>query len=516
MSDSKKVDRVMREIHALLGGQRELLEKMNSVQAEVLIRARRQQRVVSNEECGALIERQRQLKSTLELERERLANFYDRMLLTPQQLNLCKILRGAASVQYAQLMIYVYELARARGQRLPGDSGDAQQLLKLVITEQPFPLVVTKGKALDASQAIAVKLLRGAGMAIRSISHMKVVTEWAAGTDRARMPKNAAKSMVANDTMPVDGYKFQSVWVPRFVCGTRKSPVRLRFGVHVMLDSTTTGGDNPIFVRSQLTESLIVITNEAQWSEAEGLLLGDALGGNGGVDSDFGDDDDDDDDDAAPWHRFANALQRSFVSATRQNAVTPRRPLSPTDFAYLHRKSFGGAAVVDAAEVARFWDWYGKGLQKLRSQRHVSSLWQFGVLHGYTGREQVNNFLSARPVGTFFLRFSERHPGSFAVAYRVESSQPSEPPVRHYLVREDDTAGNKKTLPDFIAEHASFAYIMQIVRDPYGAITMCRAQPKDNILRKFYSKRPQQEQATDGYDTQVVQTQVNRSFFGVE
>jgi hypothetical protein len=44
------------------------------------------------------------------------------------------------------------------------------------------------------------------------------------------------------------------------------------------------------------------------------------------------------------------------------------------------------------------------------------------------------------------IRFSERHPGTFAVGYVIDDNDPNTR-VRHYLIRPEDVYGAKKTLP---------------------------------------------------------------------
>lgn len=139
--------------------------------------------------------------------------------------------------------------------------------------------------------------------------------------------------------------------------------------------------------------------------------------------------------------------------------------------------------------------------------------------------------------GTFLIRFSERHAGLFAVGYKIDDnvcplyfttalfllfdprglyeenslqvrfmmlisllqSQDPEKRVRHYLVRPDDTAGAKKTLPDFLAECAQFNRILQLTIEPVSGEPRLRNFPKDVVLEPYYSKR-ESILTTDGYD----------------
>jgi len=143
--------------------------------------------------------------------------------------------------------------------------------------------------------------------------------------------------------------------------------------------------------------------------------------------------------------------------------------------------------VITQKSFDNFWNWFGKGIQKLRYQRHICPLWQTGLIHGFVSREYVEEALQNQEVGTFLIRFSERHPGLFAVAYRIEETDPKQQ-VRHYLVRPDDTAGAKKTLPDFLSEQPSFIYLLQVTYDVDGKAIL-RKFSKTAVLEPYCSKR---------------------------
>jgi len=85
----------------------------------------------------------------------------------------------------------------------------------------------------------------------------------------------------------------------------------------------------------------------------------------------------------------------------------------------------------------------------------------------------------------------------FAVAYRIEDPDPKQQ-VRHYLVRPDDTAGAKKTLPDFLAEQTSFMFLLQVTYDADGKAIL-RKFSKHAVLEPYCSKRNSLPQ-TNGYD----------------
>jgi SH2 domain len=47
----------------------------------------------------------------------------------------------------------------------------------------------------------------------------------------------------------------------------------------------------------------------------------------------------------------------------------------------------------------------------------VVCLFPYSYLHGFLSRENVEAALSGMRPGSFLMRFSERHPGSIAIAY---------------------------------------------------------------------------------------------------
>jgi len=269
----------------------------------------------------------------------------------------------------------------------------------------------------------------------------------------------------------------------KFLNGTRKNPVTLKFAMQVQV----VGGAGTVTVESPPSHPFIVITNECQYEESDGTLLKKDSFGNANE---------------ILWPCFANKLQRHFLRATRQDPIKPTRFLSRHELAYIHQNFFGGQVMVSQAAFDNFWAWFGKGLQKLRYQRHVCSMWQSGLIYGFISRFQVDEALKNEDAGTFLIRFSERHPGLFAVGYKIDDVDP-EKRVRHYLVRPDDTAGAKKTLPDFLAECPQFTRIMQLTIDPITGDPRLRNFPKDVVLEPYYSKRDSLT-ATNGYDPLVI------------
>lgn len=111
-------------------------------------------------------------------------------------------------------------------------------------------------------------------------------------------------------------------------------------------------------------------------------------------------------------------------------------------------------------------------------------------------REDVAQAMADREMGTFIIRFSERYAGQFGIAYMGAPGQ-----VKHYLVGPNDTAGAKKTLPDFVCEHPQFSHILQCSFDSNQRPLFAK-HPKQLVLGQYLSPvHAQDRQANeDGYE----------------
>jgi hypothetical protein len=143
----------------------------------------------------------------------------------------------------------------------------------------------------------------------------------------------------------------------------------------------------------------------------------------------------------------------------------------------MHAKFFNNTPTITLKQLEQFWTWFGPTLQKVRYQRHVASMWTAGLIYGLIERQNVHRILLHQEVGACLIRFSENHPGFFAIGYKIFDDD-LEKSVRHYLVTADDI-GTKKTLPDFMGESAQFKFIGQVTdqaRQQRRAAAQVRAQ----------------------------------------
>jgi len=443
--------------------QKEQLDKMKIVQKQVLAHPQKETfQMLDNE--------QNTLKKQIDAEITSLQQIDQTFVLSPPEIRNVIFLLHELTIQSIQLELYHEEL-----QLLVRPQNPPPTIAALVVIEQPFPMVITKCKPLE-DDPVVVQLLSGTRTELQMIGKVRatMIVENQQGSKSANSPKTIETEVVSMDeTNRLAKYHL------KFLNGTRKNPVTLKFGMQVQVV-----GGTPVNIESPPSSPFIVITNECQYEESDGTLLKkDSFGNNTDI----------------PWASYANKLQRHFLRATRQDFMKPTRYLSRHELLYIHQHFFGGKPTISQSSFDAFWIWFGKGLQKLRYQRHVCSMWQSGLIYGFISRQSVEEALRNEDQGTFLIRFSERHAGHFAIGYKVDDPDP-EKRIRHYLVKADDTAGAKKTLPDFLSECPQFTKILQLTIDVQTGEPRLRNFPKDVVLEPYYSKR-ETLPATNGYDS---------------
>eukprot|EP01112_Ceratiomyxa_fruticulosa_P000033 TRINITY_DN0_c7_g1_i1.p1 TRINITY_DN0_c7_g1~~TRINITY_DN0_c7_g1_i1.p1 ORF type:complete len:749 (-),score=149.09 TRINITY_DN0_c7_g1_i1:247-2493(-) len=456
------------EILKLHVTQREQLEKMRQIQRNVMVHPQKETFTMLDQE-------QNTLKQQIDAELASLQQIDATFMLSPTEIRQVTYLIHELTVQSIQLELFHDEL-----QLLVHPQPTPPCIAALVIMEQPFPMVITKLKTLE-DDPVLVQLLTASRTEFSHIGKVRasMVIETQQATKSASTGSSSTKA-IENEYAPIDESSHVAKFQLKFLNGTRKNPVTLKFSMSLQV----AGGAGPVTIESPQSSPFIVITNECQYEESDGTILKkDSFGSNVDI----------------PWPSFANKLQKHFLRATRQDPVKPTRYLSRHELIYIHQNFFGGKPMVSQQSFDSFWAWFGKNLQKLRYQRHVCSMWQSGLIYGFISRHAVDEALRNEDPGTFLMRFSERHAGLFAVGYKIDDPDP-EKRVRHYLVRPDDTAGAKKTLPDFLADCPLFSRILQLTIDSATGEPRLRSFPKDIVLEPYYSKR-ESIQATNGYDS---------------
>ena len=83
--------------------------------------------------------------------------------------------------------------------------------------------------------------------------------------------------------------------------------------------------------------------------------------------------------------------------------------------------------------------------------------------------------LQGQEEGTFIIRFSERVPGQFAVAYVKKGN------VKHYLVTKDDIAPPARSLAHFIAGKKVLTKVVRVLSPDLNQMS----QPKIEFVPKI-------------------------------
>eukprot|EP01112_Ceratiomyxa_fruticulosa_P021758 TRINITY_DN7779_c0_g1_i1.p1 TRINITY_DN7779_c0_g1~~TRINITY_DN7779_c0_g1_i1.p1 ORF type:complete len:658 (-),score=121.45 TRINITY_DN7779_c0_g1_i1:165-2138(-) len=411
------------------------------------------------EPFNAMVTQQRVLKEQMDIELRALSELNQKVILDPPDLARMHLLNTELQVQMRQLELYHAEL-----QQLLGQAPALPCIAALVIKKQPFPVVISKGKQLSEEQ-LTVNLLTGAQPNFQLVSAVRATL-----ICDTHNPSNSKTGAPVNplemDSQPASLQHKITAFPLKFLQGTRKASVNIKFGVSVRGPS-----GQQTTIESNTSNPFVVITNECQWEGSAGTLLKkDAFGGSLEI----------------PWPQFVNSLQRHFLLATKQDPVRPKRPLSVYDFQYINTQFFGSRSIIHQKDYDAFWNWFGKSMQTLRYQRHICTLWQCGIIYGYMGRDDVNAALNNQEPGTFIIRFSERNPGQFGIAY-TGTELPTR--IKHYLVQPNDTAAAKKTFPDFLSECAQFVYLLQLTHDPVTGRPLFTKSHKDIALEPYATRK---------------------------
>jgi hypothetical protein len=405
------------------------------------------------------------LKNKIEDQLKQINHIFESVILEPPDIQRILWLKIDLKIQIKQLDLLLSELDQVIYHKT-----ESKCLAKLIILKTPFPLVINKGKQIS-EDLLQVQLLTSCNQQFQFISQIKT----ALLCDISHGKGNLSKTL-DNDCQNLDINTRIAKFPIKFLSGTKKTAATLKFGIQV----TVPGNSFPITIESNTSPPFVVITNECQWEGSAGTLLRKDI---------FSDDQF-----QVSWQKFANTLQYHFLKATKQELSQPRRILSNYDLNFIQNKFFNNKTIVSQEDFDEFWKWFGKAMQKIRYQRHICSMWQNGLIYGFMGRDQVNASLKDQEIGTFLIRFSERHSGQFVIAHiGVENHK-----IKHYLVQPNDTASSKKTLPDFIQECPQFTTLLVLSCDSNGNPSFIKI-PK-NIALEPYCGKKQELNTENGYD----------------
>lgn len=453
-------------LQSMYVSQQAQLQKIRQTQRQVLQNPQK-------ESFDDLNSQHEQLKRQLDFETKSLSDLLAAMIMSPAEIRRASQVQMELQSQVMQLELYHQELQQLLLQRgMP-----TRCFVALTIVEQCFPTIITKQKTME--EPLVVQLMTGASVNLQSVSPVKVTVNMEGPQVKGSTSKN-----VETDEEKLDEFQHTAKFHLKFLNGTRKAPATLTFAVQVQL-----AGMSPITLESNPSNPFVVITNECQYEEAGRMLLKmDCFGLQG--------------ERAASWSYLANKLQRFFLHGTRQDPIKPQRYLTKQELMYLNSKCFGGQQMIPVKVFEEFWAWFGKGLQKLRYQRHLCSMWQSGLIYGFISREGVNAALVNQEPGTFLIRLSERHPGTFAVGYTIDEFDP-EKRVRHYLIRPEDVYGARKTLPDFLMENPQFSKFL-VIHDFVSGSPKHRIVDKELVLEQYGAKHVTPDIPPNGYDNSLV------------
>lgn len=299
INDNAKAKAVIDQIIQMHNAQEQQLEQQRQYQQQAILHNQA-------ESLRQLADQLAKLAQQTEMELKELHQLNKTALLEHGNLNQTRVLAIRLQIQQSKVELLRQELAQV----LSG--GAPKTVATLLITEQPLPQVVFKGKVVE--DPYVVHLITAAHQDVQSFGKVKanMVSEdhnW------------KAVAAVENDLAAMDAFQrialFHNV---KINVSTRMSPVHLKFAMQVVNSK-----NQPVTVESPISYPLIVITNESQWCDAAGkLILADAFAGQLEV----------------AWPQFANAIHHHFLKATRQDPARPSRGLNEADWTYIHSKFF--------------------------------------------------------------------------------------------------------------------------------------------------------------------------------
>ncbi|KAH3743472.1 transcriptional repressor [Pelomyxa schiedti] len=351
---------------------------------------------------------------------------------------------------------------------------DAEPLpAMLLITEHPFPRSVVKGQVIP----LEAQLLLPSRIDVRSVSNVKVDMEQRiSGKKGAKQTGPFLEN--TSESLDPDGKVFFHL---RVAHGTNKKPVCLKLNVHIKYNPLKCLSSPSMPLQSRVIESdpsrpFVIITNSVQWRDSEGILMKMDL---------FGDLNE------VPWSKFANLLQTYYLVATRQSQERPTRPLSIQDLEYLRNVKLGREGAITIPIFEKFWDWFGAGLEKIRHQKNLCTLWVKGFIYGFITKEDSETLLRSQEEGVAVIRLSDRFPAKFAAAYIYKKE------IHHSLIEETDCVGNKRSIIEFLYEKPHVRSILQVkLVNGQPQVSLCS---KVDVLREFINPE-KRDGKPEGYE----------------
>eukprot|EP00008_Paramoeba_atlantica_P005171 CAMPEP_0201483820 /NCGR_PEP_ID=MMETSP0151_2-20130828/8010_1 /ASSEMBLY_ACC=CAM_ASM_000257 /TAXON_ID=200890 /ORGANISM="Paramoeba atlantica, Strain 621/1 / CCAP 1560/9" /LENGTH=463 /DNA_ID=CAMNT_0047867149 /DNA_START=87 /DNA_END=1478 /DNA_ORIENTATION=+ len=310
-------------------------------------------------------------------------------------------------------------------------SSEISQLALLVIAKQPFPKPwKTHAKATgEMEDSLRVQVLTSPN--VHFAASGKVIAEIVEKGD-------VFQGEIQGKLQFLDPSGFADFSDIKLTKPTRSNAAHVKFAVSGQLRVLERKGGQQqaslgcaVTLHSTPSAPFVGIANESQWENNEGVLIKlDAFEQRSHL----------------SWGRMANLIQYYFIKATRQDPVTPQRPLAIHDLQFI-RKAFKERESLSRDDFHQFWEWFGPACRRIRCHPSFKALWMNGLVYNFVTREDTTNLLEKYDRGCFIIRFSKSNPAHLVISYVKEGEQSGRREVSHFLVATGkNVAGNGKHL----------------------------------------------------------------------
>ena len=332
-------------------------------------------------------------------------------LLPPATIHEAVCLERDLKLELKQLQLYEEEL-----EKLKKRSPEAHCLACLVIAKQPFPKPIKKGTTVSGAdgeheEPTLVRLLTASKVCYSAES--KVIGEVVSEDS-----KKGEEIFVAGEK-GLDDEGYATFYDLKFAKPTRLNVAHLYFHVQIrFLTGEDRYGGASLTLRSPPSSPFVVITNESQWGDSEGMLMR--------LKAFY--------QETISWQYMANLIQTHFLRSTRQDVTKPERPLSLSDLNFLAKWRFENKTTITKEAYEEFWSWFGLACRRIRHQLPFHSLWMKGLILGLISRQDAERLLGGEAIGTFVIRFSETNPGKIVLSYVKKDEESGVGKVSHLLL----------------------------------------------------------------------------------
>jgi len=395
------------------------------------------------------------------------SNLLRSFILLPVTIQEAVCLERDLRLELKQLDLYQEEL-----EKMKKKAADMHCLACLVIAKQPFPKPIKKGTTVSGAdgeheEPTLVRLITASKVCYTA--ETKVTAEVVSEDN-----KKGEEIFVAGERV-LDEEGYATFYDLKFAKPTRLNVAHLYFNLRVRFLSEDKYGSTSLNLRSPPSAPFVVITNESQWGDSEGMLMRIKA---------FGDAEDNTTD-SIPWPYMANLIQTHFLRSTRQDVTKPERPLSLSDLNFLAKWRFHDKTSIAKEAYDEFWSWFGLACRRIRHQLPFHSLWMKGLILGLISREDAEQLLSGERVGTFVIRFSETNPGKIVLSY-VKPAEGGAAGVKisHFLLAYGPREAPKH-LQNILEKKTECTMVLKISTDfePDERAAMFTREPKDVFFK---------------------------------